>query len=395
MPWKETNVQEERMKFVAAWKTGGWRMADLCREFGISRKTGYKYLERYEERGLDGLKDGSHAAHRQPNKTSQHIVEMIVEMREKHSSWGPETLLAALRGRYPGLKKWPAASTVGEILKREGLVKTRRKRRQNPVKLYPLSHVQAPNDVWCTDFKGHFTVRNGRRCDPLTITDAHSRYLLECKAVQKTDSEHVKRAFERIFREHGLPNAIRSDNGSPFASRGLGGLTQLCIWWLKLGIRLERIDPGKPHQNGRHERMHLTLKQYTALPPRSSLQAQQVAFDQFRDEYNNVRPHHALEMKVPADVYAKSTKCFPGRIPEVEYATNIEVMRVSDQGTIGYGQHRVFISSALRGEDVGLEEISERHRRIHFSRAALGVLDVYTGKLIAYKHPLPIVEANN
>jgi len=188
-PSAANQCARRKNEVVAAWKTGGWRMADLCREFGISRKTGYKYLERYEERGRDGLKDGSHAAHRQPNKTSQHIVEMIVEMREKHSSWGPDTLLAALRGRYPGLKKWPAASTVGEILKREGLVKTRRKRRQNPVKLYPLSHVQAPNDVWCTDFKGHFTVRNGRRCDPLTITDAHSRYLLECKAVQKTDSE--------------------------------------------------------------------------------------------------------------------------------------------------------------------------------------------------------------
>ncbi len=391
MPWMETNVTEERMKFVVAWKAGGWTMTELCHEFQISRKTGYKYLERYETEGIDGLKDHSHTAHHQPHKTRDKIIELVVEERGKHPSWGPQTLLARLRGRYPGIKDWPAPSTVGEILKREGLVNSRRKRRPNPVKFYPLSHVKEPNDLWCTDFKGHFTVGNGHRCDPLTITDAHSRFLLECRGLKKTDSAHVRKAFERVFYEFGLPDAIRSDNGSPFSSKGIAGLTQLAIWWLKLEIRLERIEPGRPGQNGRHERMHRTLKAHTALPPRSSLVDQQNAFDDFRREYNEERPHHALELKVPASVYRRSQREYTGRTPVVDYRTNIEPFRISDEGTFRYGVHRVFLSPALRGETIGLEEISERHRRIHFASAAIGVLDAFTGKVLAYKNPMTII----
>ncbi len=391
MPWMETNVQEERLRFIAAWKTGGWNMTELCRDLGISRKTGYKYLERYEAEGLDGLKDRSHAAHHQPNKTRSLITELIIEERQKHPSWGPVTLLARLAGRYPQVKDWPAVSTVGEILKREGLIQPRRKRRQVPLKLHPLSHAEKPNDLWCIDFKGHFTVANGRRCDPLTISDAVSRYLLACQSVQKTDSVNVQKAFERVFHEFGMPVAIRSDNGPPFASRGLAGLTPLAVWLLKLGIHLERIEPGKPYQNGRHERMHLTLKQHTALPPRSSLQAQQKAFDEFRKEYNEVRPHHALDLKTPAAVHEISNREFPKRIEPVEYWTNMETFTVSDEGNIRYGTHRVFLAPSLRGENIALEEISERHRRIRFAGAALGVLDVYTGKLLAYKNPIQII----
>jgi hypothetical protein len=244
------------------------------------------------------------------------------------------------------------------------------------------------------DFKGHFTVANGKRCDPLTITDAHTRYLLDCRAVKKTDSRSVQKVFEGVFREYGIPDAIRSDNGSPFASRGLAGLTPFAVWLLKFGIRLERIEPGKPYQNGRHERMHLTLKQHTALPPRSSLKAQQSAFDEFREEYNKVRPHHALDLKVPASLYRVSNREYSGKAPVVEYPTSIEPHTVSDEGTIRYGTHRVFLISSLRGETVGLEEISERHRRIHFSNAVIGVLDAYTGKLLAYKNPMTIINEN-
>jgi len=388
MPWKVTNVNEERMKFIVAWKTGGWSMSELCREFNISRKTGYKYLNRYEDDGLDGLKDRSHIAHTQPHKTREKLTELIVEMRQEHPSWGPRTLLAALKGRYPGIHDWPVPSTIGQILKREKLIPERKKRRPNPVKFYPLSHVKNPNDLWCTDFKGHFTVGNGLRCDPLTITDAHTRYLLECRGIRKTNSQNVKKAFEKIFHEYGIPDAIRSDNGSPFSSHGLAGLTPLAIWWLKLGIRLERIEPGKPAQNGRHERMHRTLKEHTALPPRSSLKEQQKAFDNFRKEYNEDRPHHALDMQVPASVYCKSSKSFTGKTPTVEYNTNIEAFRISDQGTFLYGMNRIFLSPSLRNEVVGLEEISERHRRIYFASAIIGILDAYTGKVLAYKNPM-------
>lgn len=204
MPWKETNVQEERMKFVIAYRSGDWSMTDLCNEFGISRATGYKYLERYKIEGMDGLKDRSHAAHFQPNKTREKIVELTVEMREKHPCWGPRKLLERLRGRYPQIHDWPASSTIGEILKREGLIKSRRRRRKNPARIFPLSHVENPNEVWCADYEGYFTVGNGRRCDPLTITDAHSRFLLECQAVQKTNTDEAKKVFTAVFREFGL-----------------------------------------------------------------------------------------------------------------------------------------------------------------------------------------------
>lgn len=391
MPWKETCVIEERMKFVTAWKQGGWSMTDLCGEFGISRKTGYKILERYEADGVDGLKDRSRAPRRQRHRTREKLVELILEGRKAHPSWGARKLLAALMGRYPQVRDWPSSATVGRVLKRAGMIPKKRRRRRLPVALFPLSHVMEPNDVWCVDFKGHFVVGNGKRCDPLTISDAFSRFLLECRAVAKTNTRHVQEAFERVFREYGLPTAIRSDNGSPFAAKALAGLSRLSVWWLKLGIHLERIEPGKPYQNGRHERMHRTLKQETALPARSSLQAQQAAFDNFRQEYNFDRPHEALKNRCPTNLYVRSPRIYPEALPEPAYPTNMEIQTVSDMGTIQYGLHRVFLSSALRGELVGIEEISDRHRRIHFACAALGVLDAFTGTMLQYRNPAPII----
>ncbi len=392
MPWKEVSMLEERYKFVIAYKSGDWSMTELCNEFGISRTTGYKFLKRYDQFGLDGLRDLSHAVHYQPQKTSEQTTQLIIEMREKYPTWGPKKLRKRLQGRYPDKNDWPAVSTIGEILKREGMIKPRKKRRKNPVKIYPLSHVSNPNEVWCADFKGHFTVGNGKRCDPLTITDAHSRFLLECLGVSKTNTEHVQKAFTGVFREFGVPDAIRTDNGSPFASRGLAGLSRLSVWWLKLGIRLERIKPGKPQENGRHERMHRTLKQETALPARSSLEAQQKAFNEFMEVYNYERPHEALEMKCPAAVYNRSAKEFPEKIPDMEYITSIEPYRVSDEGNIRYGVHRVFLSSSLRNEVIGIEDINDRQKRIYFGNAILGILDSFSGKVLHYQNPMEILE---
>lgn len=389
MPWKETGVYEERMKFIVAWKQGGWSMTDLCREFGISRITGYKYLERYESEGLDGLKDKSRARKRQPKAIRPKTVEMIVRARESHPTWGARKLLALIKRRYAGVSDWPHPSTVGRILRRKGLTQ-KQKRQRRAVPVNPLSHVIAPNDVWCADFKGHFTVGNGLRCDPLTITDAHSRFLLGCRIVPKANTENTQAIFTEVFREFGLPYAIRTDNGAPFASTSLAGLSRLSVWWLKLGIHLERIEPGKPQQNGRHERMHKTLKESTALPPKSSLDAQQLAFDLFMEEYNYERPHEALRDKLPSELYERSPREYPDRLPEVAYPTNMEICRVNDAGNIGYSGFRIFLSGALAGELVGLEEISERHARIHFASVALGIIDMFTGKVLQYRNPMPI-----
>nr|WP_237578296.1 integrase core domain-containing protein [Leptospira mayottensis] len=294
----------------------------------------------------------------------------------------------ALKEKYPRAKSWPAPSTIGDILKRKGLVRKIRRRKKTPESLFPFSDVKSPNDVWCADFKGHFTVGNGKRCDPLTITDAHSRFLLGCQILKKTDGESTRRVFERVFKEYGMPLAIKTDNGSPFASRAIGGLSKLSVWWLKLGIRPERIQPGKPQQNGRHERMHRTLKQETALPARSSLKEQQEAFDRFRSEYNLERPHEALEYKTPGKIYMPSERIFPLRIPEIAYATNIVVETVLDNGTAKYGPFRIFFGSPLIGERVGFEEVSERLCKIYFTNAVLGMLDLFTGKVLKYETPV-------
>ena len=386
MPWKELTVEEERMKFVVAWKSGGWSISDLCREFGISRKTGYKYIQRYKESGLDGLRDQSRAPKIQAFAVNDRIIEVIVNQRKKHPTWGAKKLLASLTVKFPSINNWPSETTVLRILHRNKLVPTKR-RYKKPVPVYPFSHVLGPNDVWSADYKGHFTVGNGQRCDPLTVTDAYSRFLLGCRIVSKLDTLNAQKVFIRLFREYGMPLAIRTDNGSPFASNSIAGLSRLSVWWLKLGINLERIEPGKPQQNGRHERMHRTLKQETALPPRSSLEDQQRAFNAFKKEYNNFRPHEALKNKTPSNYYQKSERIYPEKIIEPAYSTNIDVYKVNDLGFINHAEFRVFLSSALVDELIGIEEFSERHARIHFYRSVLGILDLYTGKVLQFKNP--------
>src|SRR4051812_17187165 len=264
MPWKEP--MDERLRFIATLSESGLEMSEACRLFGVSRKTGYKWLERYKTHGPSGLEDRSRAPKTTPWALGQEVADLLVEARRKHPTWGPRKILDWLRPQHRGLEL-PAASTVGDLFRRSGLVQSRRRRRKVENQGTPLAHVKAPNDGWCADFKGHFRVGDGQRCDPLTVTDAFSRFLLCCEGMERPTTEYVWPAFETTFREYGLPAAIRTDNGPPFASRGLGGLSRLSVRWVRLGIRLERIKPGNPQQNGRHERMHRTLKAEVVRPP--------------------------------------------------------------------------------------------------------------------------------
>jgi len=383
MPWKETDVLKERIKFVTAAMDDSWTMTELCRAFGISCKTGYKLITRFIEEGLDGLNDRSRAPKTNPNKTASEIELLVVQARKMHPNWGPRKLIPWLDRMYPGIS-WPAPSTVGDILKRHGLVRPRKKRRRSTPSTKPFASMLGPNDVWCVDFKGWFRTKDGIRCDPLTISDGYSRYLIGCRAVKKTDIKHVKNHCKVVFREYGLPSGIRSDNGAPFASCGLCGLTRLSVWWIKLGIIPERIEPGKPQQNGRHERMHLTLKQETALPPKANRAAQQRAFNRFKLEYNHDRPHEALNNKVPADLYTHSHREYPKTIKAPEYPRYFEVRSVKRGGEIKWKGAYVFLSESLGGERVGLEQVDERRWTVNYGPVQVALLDSYSKKLLRY-----------
>src|SRR5437660_2764349 len=300
MGWKETCGMEERFRLIEEWKKEEWSFAELCRRYGVSAKTGYKCVKRYEAEGIEGLRERSRAPHGHSHEVLKEVAEAVVEARRQRPHWGPVKLRKRLSEEAPEIS-WPAVSTIGEILQRAGLTVARKRRRKASPSETPLQHADGPNAVWCGDYKGWFRCQDGSRCDPLTISDAFSRFLLRCQAVKAMDTANAQGVFEAAFREYGLPAAIRTDNGEPFASVGLGGLSALSVWWMKLGIRVERIQPGKPQQNGRHERMHRTLKQATAQPPARNLRWQQQAFDEFRQEYNYERPHEALELKKPAE----------------------------------------------------------------------------------------------
>ncbi len=380
MPWKETHVMDERMKFIADYLEGEWNMSDLCRAYGISRPSGYELVARYKGEGPQGLQDRSRARHRHPNQTAAEIAEKVIELRKAHPRWGPRKLRGRLARKEPGVI-WPAPSTIGELLKRQGLVSARRQVRRTPrVPINRRAQLQGPNDIWCADFKGWFRTGDGRRCEPLTITDEFSRFLLTCHAVERPDGEHTYPLFERAFCEYGLPLAIRTDNGSPFASRGVGGLSRLAVWWIKLGIRPERIDPGKPQQNGRHERMHRTLKQEIASPPCSSWQAQQRALEDFRQQYNFERPHQALDNTTPSDHYSSSTRSYPNR-HVIEYPSHYVVRRVRSNGEIRMRGQLHFLGEALSGELVGLERADDRYWHIHFGPIPLATFDHFSRSL--------------
>ncbi len=384
MPWKETGPMEERMKFISMYLTEEWSLAELCREFGVSRKTGYKWIARYDGEGLDGLKDQSRAPHNHPNAVAPEIETLIVRLRKDHPRWGPKKLLPILLQDWPELK-WPARSTVEEILKRHGLVRRRRRSRKTPPYEQPFAGLDQPNAVWSADLKGWFVTGDGERCDPLTITDNYSRYLLCCQLVRPATHETIQPVFEAVFREYGLPAAIRTDNGSPFATTTVGGLSRLSIWWLRLGILPERIEPGKPQQNGRHERMHRTLKDETASPPKSTWRRQQAAFDRFCQEFNHLRPHEAHGQQTPTSHYQSSVRRFPLLAPEMTYPYDMQTRRVKGQGDISWKSRHVYLSKTLAGETVGLRQIADDRWDIYFGHIRLAQLDSKHRQLIHLK----------
>jgi len=359
-------------------------MTTLCARHEISRQAGYNTLTRYECGGWEGLEERSRAARRHPNQTPAETERRIVALRQEHMRWGPRKLKAVLESQQPE-RSWPATSTMGELLRREGLVIPRKKRPRVEPYTAPFAAANAPNRLWCGDFKGWSRTQDGERIDPLTLSDACSRYLLRCQAVQKTDTAGVQAIVDAAFREYGLPDAIRTDNGPPFASRAIAGLSRLTVWWMKLGIVHERIQPAHPEQNGRHERMHLTLQQETMIPMAANRRAQQRRFDQFRREYNELRPHEALGLRPPASCYTLSPRPYPTRVPEPEYGPAMTVRRVQAGGQFSWKHQEVFVSETLAGEPIGLEPIDDRWYTIYFAELALAQFDSRTLTL----HRLP------
>jgi putative transposase len=374
MPWLETAPMEQRERFVREWQIGLYTMTELCARYDVSRKTGYKWLTRFDECGRQGLQDRSRAPHRCPHRISDTVAQALCEARRQHPSWGPAKLLIWLSSRQPELEL-PAVSTAGDLLARRGLVKKRRRRRQyrHPGVVPPIT--TQPNDLWTADFKGHFRTRDGIYCYPLTIADQHTRYLLACHGLLTTKGQGVRPVFDRLFRELGLPSAIRTDNGVPFATTGIHGLSQLNVWWIRLGIQHQRILPAHPQQNGAHERMHRTLKGEAIRPPRYNLSMQQRAFNHFRRVYNDERPHEALEGETPASRYRPSPRSYTGVLPPIEYPGHFIVKRVTSAGTIRFKKRLLFIANSLQQDLVGLEEIDDGIWSLYFCQVLLGRID--------------------
>lgn len=373
MPWKETCAMKERLKMISLFETGKYTVTELAEQFKITRKTAHKWLGRFADEGASGLDERSRAPHRCPRATPKDVILAVVRAKQAHPTWGPAKL-APCSGEPPEvINAWPAVSTRGRILGLHGLVSQRKHRRRVSPWFQPFLGANRPNNVWCADFKGWIRTGDGTRCDPLTISDACTRMLLCCQILTKPDYRHVRPQFERVFREYGLPVAIRTDNGYPFASTGAGGLSPLSVWWVKLGIMPERIKPGHPEQNGRHERMHRTLKQETMKPPADTPQAQQQSCDSFRSIYNTARPHEALGQKPPASLYVPSPRPYPKRLVDIEYPPFTEVRRVRSNGQIKWRGNFVYVSEALIGELVGITEEKESWL-VSFGPIPLGLL---------------------
>jgi len=380
MPWSEICAMEQRLRFIADVLAGDETFTEVCERYEIARKTGYKWFGRHGLEGVDGLKERSRAPHVHGRARPAAMLEAVLEIKERWPLWGPRKVRAKLLELHP---RWevPAASTIGDWLQRAGKTCERRRRRHCPPYTQPFAEAVASNDVWSADFKGCFRTGDRMRCDPLTVSDAYSRYLLACQAVRRPDHDHARPVFEALFCEFGLPGAIRTDNGPPFASVGAGGLSQLSVWWLKLGIKPERIEPGKPQQNGRHERMHGTLKEATAAPPAATTAAQQRRFNRFRREFNQERPHEALGQKPPASLYVASPRRYPCRLREPAYDADQAIRRVRTNGGIKWQGEFIFISEVLIGEPVGIAETACGDWRVCFADVELGFIDRRTRKI--------------
>jgi len=389
MGWRESRVSDEKLCFIAEVLKGELPMTTLCASFGISRQTGYELIRRYHAEGAPGLAPRSRAPHHAGHAMAATTAAAIIALRGERPFWGPKKLRAVLQKREPAIA-WPAPSSIGDVLRREGLSQPRKRRRTAVPLSQPFAPVRAPNDLWCIDFKGWFRTRDGERCDPLTVTDAHSRYLLAVRIMPER-SEPVRAAMDEVFGEYGLPLAMRSDNGSPFASIGAAGLSVVSVHWAKLGIRLERIVPGHPQQNGRHERLHRTLKAETTRPAAASVAEQQARFDRFRADFNHHRPHEALGQQPPAEHYRASPRQLPTQVPEPWYDADHAVRRVRPTGEIKWGGASVFISQALAGEPVGIAEAENGDWLVRFAAIDLGIIDRRTNKLTRFGagRPLP------
>jgi putative transposase len=385
MPWKECSVMDERLQFVAR-RLAGETMSELCREFGISRKTGYKIFDRYQQCGVQGLTDRSRRPYRYAHQLPFQVENYILNVKHEHPSWGARKIRERLLRRFSDIKL-PAKSTIHAVLDRHGLVERRSSRSRPRAQGTALSLGQRPNELWCTDYKGEFLLGNRQYCYPLTVTDHASRYLLCCEALSSTCEQYAFTAFERLFQEHGLPANIRSDNGVPFASaHALFHLSKLAVWWLRLGIGIERIRPGHPQQNGRHERMHLTLKKEATKPPATNFLQQQARFDDFMEVFNRERPHQALQMKCPAEVYQSSPRPYTG-LPDIDYPFHDKVVVVTNCGRICLGNKKINFSTVFASQAVGIKEQHDDIWLVSFMDYDLGYFDLDTRVLEPLDNP--------
>ena len=372
MPWKESNTMDLRVRLVQD-RQEGCSIASLAEIYEVSRKTIYKWLDRYDRGGVAALADASRKPQHSPARLSDEVIAQILAARDRWR-WGPRKLRVKLAAAHPEIA-WPAESTIGEVLKRAGLTHRRKLRVRTPPYAQPFARVAEANQTWCADFKGWFRTGDGTRCDPLTITDAHSRFLLRCHIVPKADTPHVAAIFDAAFHAHGLPRVIHTDNGVPFASRAPGGLSRVSMRWVKLGIVPERSRPASPQDNGRHERMHSTLKQATLRPPERTARRQQQAFDRFQQEFNDERPHEALQDRTPASCYTPSSRAMPRRLPELRYGDDVMVRRISQQGSLKMHGERTFLSEIFAREWIGLRALDERYSEVLYGPVRLGYLD--------------------
>ncbi len=377
MPWDRTSAMDQKRLFVADYLSRAFTIVELCGRYGVSRPTAYKWIQRFLDHGYSGLDELPRRPSRCPHRTPDALVEAILDLRRKHPSWGAKKLLKILHNRRPDTV-WPARSTASDILKRHGLIEKKRRRTYPGHPGKPVTPMDRPNEVWCADYKGEFKTRDGIYCYPLTITDGCSRYLLECKGLNSTKHTLAQPIFLKTFRSYGLPRVIRTDNGTPFATTAIGRLSRLSVWWIRLGIFPELIEPGKPQQNGRHERMHRTLKKETTRPPAATLRGQQIRFNRFRAEFNDVRPHEALDQETPDSCYKTSRRTYPSRVPKVEYPSHYEKRLVSRNGGIRWRCEWVNVTHVLGGEYVGLEEVDEGKWDVYFGHVRLGQLDERT-----------------